>query len=63
MDYIKNTLETQWGENQQRGAFYYGLSRGFTAAENQKFPQQVSSLGKKIAQQTLPAFSTPLFQP
>jgi hypothetical protein len=43
MDNTRNTLETPvWGKPTKRG-FYYGLSREFTAAENQKFLTEISS--------------------
>jgi hypothetical protein len=43
MDNTRNTQETPvWGKPAKRG-FYYGLSREFTTAENQKFLTEISS--------------------
>jgi hypothetical protein len=42
MDNTRNTLETLvWGEPTKR-SFYYGLSREFTATENQKLLSPIS---------------------
>jgi hypothetical protein len=61
MDNAKNTLETPvWGKLAKRG-FYYGLSRKFTTAKNQKFLIEISSASfltrsAKTTHQTRPAF-------